>query len=142
MKEIRSNSIELWLGIFAFLCEIYHSIKVAGEPMKVVGTAILHNIESMLGNKDVVDDEFDCICTKLKVCGRLLEEQEPTRIGKILDTLRKHVISGKSSCQRRCYIMELIEFKQLGWTDAGGSLDKFYVDAIADAIAQDEVGEN
>ena len=126
MKETRSKSIELWLGIFAFLCEIYRTIQVGGEPIQVVGKAILQTVEIMLGFVDSVDEEFNCICTKMKVCGQLLEKQAPIQVEKIFDSLRQHVISDKSSCKRRCYIMELIELKQLGWTDPTGSINNFY----------------
>ena len=135
-KEIRSRSIEDWLGIFAFLCEIYCKIKVSGKQITVVGNAILQNIENMLSNSDLIDAEVDTICTKLKVCGKLLEEQDSERVEKIVVLLRKMVISRESSCQRRCLTMEVIEMKQLGWT---GCLDTFYVDALADAIVEDEI---
>lgn len=136
-KETRSRSIEDWLGIFAFVCEIYRKIKVSGKPITVVGKAIFQNIENMLSNSDLTDAEVDTICTKLKVCGKLLEEQDSERVENIVVLLRKIVISSESSCQRRCLTMEVIEMKQLGWT---GCLDTFYVDALADAIVEDEIG--
>lgn len=139
MKRIRSKSIEHWLGIFAFLCEIYHKVKISGKPITVVGKSILQNIDNMLNNPDTIDDEIDTICNKLKVCGKLLEEQDIDLMKNILGILRKQVISGKSTCQRRCLIMEVIEFRQLGWADQTGSLDKFYADALADAMVEDEV---
>lgn len=141
MKEIRSKSIEQWLGIFAFLCDVYNDIKVNGQSIKVVGKAIIQKISGMVCECDVIDDEIDTVCTKLKTCGRLLEEQDSNSLEEILITLRKQVISKKSSCQRRCVIMELIELKQMGWIDHSGNLDKFYVDALADAIVEDELSE-
>lgn len=139
-KDTRSKSIEQWLGVFAFLCEIYCKIKISGEPITVVGKSILQNAEKILYNSDTVDDEIDVLCTKLKVCGKLLEEQDPALMENILGTLRRQVIRGGGSCQRRCFIMEVIELKQLGWTDRTGSVDKFYADALPDAVAEDEVG--
>lgn len=139
-EEIRSRSIEQWLGIFAFLCEVYCQITISGTPISVVGNAILKHIDKMLAYPDVIDDEIDTICTKLKVCGKLLEGQDPAKMEKIIIALRKQVISSRSSCQRRCVIMELIELKQLGWNDISGKLDDFYVNAITDAIVEDEVG--
>lgn len=142
MKDIRKKSIEHWLGIFAFLCDVYHKVKVSDKPILIVGKAILRNIDSMVNDANVIDDEIDTVCTKLKTCGKLLEEQDPDFLENIIDNLRKLVINRKSSCQRRCFIMELIELKQLGWVDHSGRLDKFYVDALADAIVEDEAGEN
>lgn len=140
MEEIRNRSIEEWLGIFAFLCELYQKIEVNGEPIRVLGKkGVLDNIENMLNRADIIDDEIDCICAKLKVCGKRLEQQYPDEFEAILVSLRKHIIAHTSSCQRRCIIMELIEFKQLGWSDPTGSLVRFYSDAIADAVVEDEV---
>lgn len=141
IQKVRSKSIEDWLGVFAFLCEIYHKIRISGKPITVVGKSILQNIEKMLNDPDAIDDEIDTICTKLKVCGKLLEEQDFELVEDIFVTLRRQVISGKSSCQRRCFIMELIELKQLGWANQTKSVDTFYADALADAITEDEVGQ-
>lgn len=140
MESIRSKSIEHWLGIFAFFCEVYHNVKINDEPITLVGKSILQIMETMLSDSDTIDEEIDTICTKLKVCGRLLEDQDPVLMNNILNTLRKQVIHGKRSCQRKCLIMEVIELKQLGWADRTGSVDKFYADALADAVTEDEVG--
>lgn len=139
-NEIRSKSIEQWLGVFAFLCEIYRKIKIGGKPITVVGKSILQNIEEMLNSLDTIDDEIDTICTKLRVCGKLLDEQNSDFMEKVLVGLRRQIISNKSSCQRRCLIMEVLELKQLGWVDKSGHLNRFYADALADAIAEDELG--
>jgi effector-binding domain-containing protein len=137
-KEIRSKSIEHWLGIFAFLCEIYNKIRINREPIEVVGKSILQIIDMMLNDSDTIDDEVDTICTKLKVCGKSLEQQDCGKIENILGLLRQEVIRGKCSHRRRCLIMEVIELKQLGWNDKSGYVDRFYTDALADAVVEDE----
>ncbi len=138
MKQIRSRSVEHWLGIFAFLCEIYHKLKISGKPFNVVGKAILQNIYLMLDD-NVIDDEIYCICNKLKQIGKILEELDVFSLLKITNILRNQVISRESSCQRRCVIMEFLEIQQTGWKDSSGSIQRFYTDAIADAIVQDEL---
>ena len=140
MKEMRCVSIESWLGVFAFLCEIYHRIRVGGQPLKVLGKSIRQIIDTMLKDSDTIDEEIDTVCTKLKVCGKSLEDEDPPMMENILCMFRQQVIQGKCSCRRRCLIMELIELKQLGWTDKSGNLGKFYADALADAVVEDEVG--
>lgn len=139
MKEIRTKSVEEWLGVFAFLCEIYQKIQIGGKVIAVVGKSVLANIEKMIDDPDTIDDEIDVICTKVKGCGKLLEEQDCDSLERIFETLRKQIIAKKSSCQRRCLLMELIELKQLGWDDRTGRVSKFYIDALADAIVEDEV---
>ena len=140
MKEIRRVSIEKWLGVFSFLCEIFGRIRVAGAPIKVLGLGIVKLIVQMLTDRDTIDDEIDCICSKLKSCGHLLSTEFPDKIENIFMEFRKQVISKESSSIRRCYILEIIEFRQMGWSDPSKLLDKFYPDAIADAVAADESG--
>ncbi len=137
-KETRQESVEQWLGLFAFLCEVYNQIKVAGAPIKVVGSKILSLTLQMLTDDDVIDDEIDCICSKLKICGKLLENECPEKIEKIFTELRKLVITKRSSSVRRCYILEIIEFRRMEWSDSAKVLDKFYPDAVADAMVEDE----
>ena len=142
-QEIRKKSIEQWLGIFAFLCDVYRKIKAAGgKPISVVGKSILTNVQTMLTNPDTIDDEIETVCSKLKKCGETLEKEDAAVMEGVIVALRKEVISSKSSCQRRCFAMELIEYRQLGWKDTSGKLDDFYIDAITDAIVEDEVGKN
>ena len=138
--QLRSQSVESWLGIFAFLCHLYVKIEIGGEPISVVGKSILSSVDNLLQKPDVVDDEIDCICTHLKLCGAVVELKHAEQFERILTSLRKMLISRKSSGMVRCVILELIEYKYMGWKDPGRVLDKFYVDALADAIAQDELG--
>lgn len=141
-EKIRTNSIEAWLGIFTFLCEIYARLRVNNEPIKVCGNAILSIIQFHLDQMDVVPDEIDCICNNVKLCGQLLEKQNLEEFEKVFTELRKRVISRKTSCQARCAILELIEYRHMGWVDPQKTLEKFYVDAMADAVAEDELGED
>ncbi len=141
-EATRSHSIETWLCVFNFLCEVYTHVKVGGQPIKVVGKAILSNMDFLLNVPDSVDDEIDCVCSCLKLCGRSLQEQEAEQVEKLVCLLRSKVITRKSSCRVRCLIMEVLEYRLLGWSDPGKKLDGFYVDAVADAEAEDEVGDD
>ena len=138
MKAIRDKSIESWLGIFAFICEVYTIIKAGGKPIKVIGKAIIKYTQIMLEDSDTLDDEIYCICSKLKICGKMLEEDAPELFANTMATLRRQIIFKNCSCVRRCYVLELIELKNSQWTDPTGSLDRFYLDAGADAAVQDE----
>lgn len=141
-EQIRTTSIEAWLGVFTFLCEVYARIKVNDEPIKVLGSAIMSVVQFHFDQLDIVPDEIDCICSNLKLCGRLVEKQNPEKFMKVFTELRKRVISRKTSCQARCAILELIEYRHMGWHDPQKTLDKFYIDAMADAVAEDELGED
>ena len=138
-EAIRLQSIEAWLGIFAFMCEISPRLIVGGQPFSALSKAILSSVEFILGQEDIVFDEIDCICSCLKVCGKGIEQQCPERFEEILTELRKKLIFGKNGCQARCSVLELIEFRHMHWSDHDNVLLNFYPDAMADATAQDEV---
>ena len=137
---LRGRSVESWLGVFAFLCHIYKRIQINAHPIAVMGKAILSSAENTLQNVDVVDDEIDCICTHLKLCGNLLELNHPEQFESIFTTLRRLIIKRQTSCMVRCVVLELIELRYMSWSDPKKVLDKFYVDALADAVAEDELG--
>lgn len=137
--ETRKRSIEAWLAVFSFLCEVYVRVKVSNEPVKVVGGAILSSAQFLLELPDVDDDEVDCVCSCLKLCGRFLESQKKTELDKVVCLLRSKVISSGSRCRVRCVVLELLEYRLMGWSDRGGELALYYSDAVADAIAEDEL---
>ena len=141
-KEIRSHSIEAWLSVFTFLCELYVRIKVGDQPILVVGKAILSTMDYLLSLDDSLDDELDCVCTNLKLCGRFLEMQGSQQVEKLITSLRARAITKKTSCRVRCLIMEVLEFRSMGWNDPERKLEDFYVDALADAVAEDELSED
>lgn len=137
--ETRSVSIEKWLSIFSFMCGIYSSIFVGGQPISVLGRAIYSTIEFLLDQADTQDDEIDCICSSLKECGQYLEAADGSKMGNVIDKFRTIVCSKKSSCRVRCLLLEVLELRAMGWTDPQKTLEQFYVDGLMDAIAQDEV---
>lgn len=136
---LRGRSVESWLGVFAFLCQIYKLIQINAQPIAVMGKSILTSIENTLHKQDVVDDEIDCICTQLKECGNLLENHHSEKFEAIFTELRRLIIKRQTSCMVRCVVLELIELRYMNWSDPKKMLDKFYVDALADAVAEDEL---
>ena len=139
--ETRSVSIEKWLSTFTFMCEIYSCVYVAGQPIAVLGRAIYSSIDFLLQQSDCDDDEIDCICMALKLCGAQLEAADAGKMGNLIDVLRKKIISKGSSCRMRCIGLEVLELRAMGWNDPQNTLGNFYVDGLMDAIVEDEVGD-
>ena len=138
-QSIRAQSIEAWLAIFAFLYEVFFRIQVQGQPIKVVGGAILSTISWLLQLEDCDDDEVECVCSCLKLVGHLLVEINQDQVKSIAKLLREKAISRKSTSRVRCLVIEVLEYRAFGWKDSGGELDQFYCDALPDAIAEDEL---
>lgn len=142
-EGIRETSIEAWLTIFAFMCDIYSCILTdSGQPITVLGRAIFSTIDYLLNLKDCVDDEIECICSGLKLCGGQLEVAQGESMKKTIDALRRKVLLKNCSCRVRCLIMEVLELRAMGWKDPQKSLEDFYIDSLQDAIVEDEVGES
>ena len=138
-NNTRRTSIEYWLSIFSFLCEVFSRVKVKGEPVKVAGRAIILCMEWLLSEEDCIEDEVECICTYLRMFGKTLEQINNELIKSVVRHLRKKAISRDSSCKTRCMILEVLEYRAMGWEDRGNELDDFYLDAIADAAAEDDL---
>ena len=136
-EAMRVQSVEAWLAIFAFMCEVSPRIRVGETPFLALSKAILSTIEFLLEQEDVLFDEIDCICNSLKVCGKGIEEQCPEKFKEIFTELRKKLIFGKNGRQARCSILELIEYRYMHWSDPNNTLLDFYADAMADAAAED-----
>ena len=138
-EATRVQSVEAWLAIFAFMCEVSPRVRVdPGEKLFApLSKAILSTIEFLLDQEDVLFDEIDCICSSLKVCGKGIEEQCPEKFNEIFTELRKKLIFGKNGRQARCAILELIEYRYMHWSDPNNTLLDFYADAMADAAAED-----
>ena len=137
-REIRAKSIEMWLGIFAFLCELFLRIKVQDKPVPVMGKAILSTSIWMLELSECDDDEVDCICVELKRIGSLLELVSPDQVRKVVSLLRERVITSKSTARVRCLALEVLEYCAMGWKDSKQQLHQFFIDALPDAVGEDE----
>lgn len=135
----RKVSIEAWLTIFSFLCDIFRVVQVNDAPISVVGKAILSGMEWLLKLQDSIEDETECVCEKLKQLGKALESISPEKITSVVSLLRSKVISRHSSCRVRCIVLEIIEYRAMGWTDRNNELDNYYMDAIADATVEDDL---
>ena len=138
--DTRAVSIEKWLSVFVFMCEIFSCLLVSGQPIMVLGKAVYSAIEFVLEQPDRDDDEVDCICSSLKTCGKSLEAIDAGKMERLVNTFRNAVIAKKTSCRVRCLVLEILELRALGWSDSEKKLEQFYVDGLMDAVAQDEVG--
>lgn len=136
---IRSVSIEQWLSIFSFLCELFHLVRVKGQPISVAGRAIVSCMEWLLSAEDCDDDEVESICYYLKMLGEVLEGIEKKAVKNVVGLLRKKVVSKQSTCKVRCVVMEVLEYRAMGWKDIDRELDGFYLDAITDAAVEDDL---
>ena len=137
--SVRARSIELWLALFAFMCQVYVRVRIGKDPIQIIGKAIVEGMNHTLELPDVIDDELECMCECLKVCGPHLEEQHPALLAQVVTTLRTKCIGAKSTCRARCLCLEIIELRSMGWKDPEKQLQAFYRDALPDAIVEDEL---
>ena len=136
--DIRAVSIEKWLSTFAFMCEIFSCVLISEQPITILGNAVYSGIEFLLEQPDRDDDEVDCICSSLKLCGSSLETSNQKKMDGLMNTFRRIVFAKNSSCRVRCLVLEIIELRAMGWNDSEKKLEDFYVDGLMDAVAEDE----
>ena len=138
-KQIRKNSIESWLAVFSFLCDLYHYLHLpSGKALNVIGKSILEACKFMLDNNDCDGDEIECMCLHLKSNGKMLEAENPLEVERVVSELRTQVISRKTTERGRCLCMDLIEYRARGYCDPDNKLSDYYLVALQDAIANDE----
>ena len=135
-EATRAGSIEHWLSVFSFCCEVFHRVRIRGAPISVAGKAIIKSMEWLLSIEDCDDDEIECVCTYLKTFGKELNKDQ---VKKVIVLLRKQAVSRKSSCKTRCVVLEVLEYRAMGWQDIDHELDEFYLDAISDAAVEDDL---
>ena len=138
-ESTRMVSIERWLSIFSFLCEVFHCIRLKGQPISVAGRAIVTCMEWLVSQEDSDDDEVECVCSYLKTLGKDLDNISKDKVKSVVGLLRKRVVGRKSSCKSRCVILEVLEFRAMGWQDRDNELDEYYLDAITDAAVEDDL---
>ena len=140
--SVRAQSIEVWLAVFAFMYQVYVRVHVGKDPILIVGKAIMEGMKHTLELPDVIDDELECMCDCLKVCGLHVEAQHPALLEHVMNILRTKCVSAKSTCRARCLCLEVIELRLMGWKDPEKQLQAFYRDALPDAIAEDELNNS
>lgn len=141
-ESIRRKSIEDWLALFSFIMELFCYLRVGGECVGALGSAVVEATLFTLDQQDLDDDELECICFRLKDIASVLEASEKTRqkfTKSVVPKLRSLAISRNSSERATCMIMEFLELRARGYQDPGGEISDFYVDALTDAIASDEM---
>ena len=138
-ETTRNASIEHWLSIFSFLSEVFHMIKVKGQSMSVAGKAIITCMDWLLSKDDCDEDEIECVCNYLKMFGKDLDNINKDKVKSVIGLLRKRAVSKQSSCKVRCVILEVLEYRAMGWQDIDNELDEFYLDAITDAAVEDDL---
>ena len=139
-KQIRKKSIESWLAVFSFLSDFYHHLHPAsGKALSLIGQIILEACKFMLDNDDCDDDEIECICWHLKSNGKLLEEESTLNVENVMSVLRTLVIAKKTTERARCLCMDLIEYRARGYYDPNNKISDFYLVALQDAVANDEL---
>ena len=138
-KQIRKKSIESWLAIFSLLCDLYYCLHLpSGKAWNFIGKVILEACKFMLDGEYCDDDEIECMCLHLKNNGKMLEEEDPVGVERVVCELRTRVISRTSTERSRCLCMDLIEYRAQGYCDSDNKLSDYYLVALQDAIANDE----
>lgn len=141
-ESIRRRSIEEWLALYSFIMELFCYLRVGGECVWILGGAVVDATLFTLEQKNLDDDEVECICISLKGIAAILEGNEKTKqkfSGCVVPKLRSLAISRQSSERTTCMIMEFLEFRARGYQDPGREISDFYVDALADAVANDDM---
>lgn len=132
-KELRQQSIEVWLSMVSFLSFYFKHMKCGGEPLKVLAVPLATCFSEILSLDDVDDNEIDCACELIRGIGLDLSRLAPEKDIEVAKLLRERMLATHTSKRAQCMLMEIIELRATGWREKEDA-KRFYTDALADML--------
>ena len=132
-KELKRQSVEVWLSMVSFLSYFFKQMKCQGDPLKVLVVPLTTCLSEILSPDDVGDAEIDCACELIPNIGSLLSGYAPERDRDVANLLRQRVLATRTSGRARCALMEVLELRAAGWAKKDDA-SIFYADASADMV--------
>uniref|UniRef100_V9L298 MIF4G domain-containing protein B n=1 Tax=Callorhinchus milii TaxID=7868 RepID=V9L298_CALMI len=131
--DIRSDSINEWVCLVTFICNIFDYLKVNNMPMMVLVNPV-YDCLMRLAQPDSLqnEEEVDCLVLQLHRIGEQLEKMNVPRMDKLFCLLRDgFLLQERPSSLSRLLLLEIIEFRAGGWkmSDMG---QKYYYSEVVD----------
>ncbi|XP_007886675.1 MIF4G domain-containing protein B isoform X1 [Callorhinchus milii] len=131
--DIRSDSINEWVCLVTFICNIFDYLKVNNMPMMVLVNPV-YDCLMRLAQPDSLqnEEEVDCLVLQLHRIGEQLEKMNVPRMDELFCLLRDgFLLQERPSSLSRLLLLEIIEFRAGGWkmSDMG---QKYYYSEVVD----------
>ncbi|NP_001279085.1 MIF4G domain-containing protein B [Callorhinchus milii] len=131
--DIRSDSINEWVCLVTFICNIFDYLKVNNMPMMVLVNPV-YDCLMRLAQPDSLqnEEEVDCLVLQLHRIGEQLERMNVPRMDELFCLLRDgFLLQERPSSLSRLLLLEIIEFRAGGWkmSDMG---QKYYYSEVVD----------
>ncbi|XP_010770117.1 MIF4G domain-containing protein B [Notothenia coriiceps] len=132
-EETRARSLQEWVCLVTFICNIFDYLKVNNMPM----VALVHPVYDCLirlSQPDALmnEEEVDCLVLQLHRIGEQLEKVNGPRMNEVFYLLRDGFLLQEGlTSMARLLLLEILEFRAGGWL-LSGTAHKYYYSEIAD----------
>ncbi|XP_030638485.1 MIF4G domain-containing protein A [Chanos chanos] len=131
-EETRKRSIQEWVCVVTFICNIFDYLKVNNEPMVALVDPI-YDCLFRLARPDALlnDEEVNCLVVQLHRVGEQLERMNSQRMDELFYLLRDGFLLQESlSSMTRLQLLEILEFRASGWTLTDTAQHYYYSEVV------------
>lgn len=131
--DIRSGSVNEWVCLVTFICNIFDYLKVNNMPMMVLVNPV-YDCLMRLAEPDSLqnEEEVDCLVLQLHRIGEQLERMNVPRMDELFCLLRDgFLLQKRPSSLSRLLLLEIIEFRAGAWK-MSDMAQKYYYSEVVD----------
>ncbi|KAJ8251662.1 hypothetical protein GJAV_G00223770 [Gymnothorax javanicus] len=132
-EEIRSRSVQEWVCLVTFICNIFDYLKVNNMPMMALVNPV-YDCMFRLAQSDALnnEEEVDCLVLQLHRIGDQLEKMSVQRMDELFFLLRDGFLLQEGlGSMARLLLLEILEFRAGGW-QLSDTAQKYYYSEVAD----------
>ncbi|XP_051888883.1 MIF4G domain-containing protein B [Pristis pectinata] len=132
-EQIRENSVNAWVCLVTFICNVFDYLKVNNMPMMALVNPV-YDCLMRLAQPDALqnEEEVDCLVQQLHRIGEQLQKTSTQRMDDLFCLLRDgFLLQERPSSLSRLLLLEIIEFRAGGWK-MSDSAQKYYYSEVVD----------
>ncbi|XP_066522018.1 MIF4G domain-containing protein A [Hoplias malabaricus] len=131
-EETRARSVQEWVCVVCFICNIFDYLKVNNAPMAALVDPV-YDCLFRLAQPDALmnEEEVDCLALQLHRVGEQLEKQNIQRMDQLFFLLRDgFLLQDSLSSMTRLLLLEVLEFRASGWTLSPAAHRYYYSEVV------------
>ncbi|XP_051568091.1 MIF4G domain-containing protein A-like isoform X1 [Myxocyprinus asiaticus] len=132
-EETRNHSLQEWVCLVTFICNIFYYIKVNSAPIVALVDPVYDCLFRLAEPDSLMnEEEVDCLVLQLHRVGEQLEQKNSRRMDQLFYSLRDGFLLQEGiSSMTRLLLLEILEFRASGWTHTD-TAQQYYYSEVAD----------
>ncbi|KAG9277382.1 MIF4G domain-containing protein A [Astyanax mexicanus] len=131
-EETRKRSVQEWVCVVCFICNIFDHLKVNNAPMAALVDPV-YDCLFRLSQPDALvnEEEVDCLALQLHRVGEQLEKLNSQRMDQLFYLLRDgFLLQDCLSSMTRLLLLEVLEYRASGWTLSAAAQRYYYSEVV------------